>query len=142
MIAVEPAGRALDRWLRTNVRGTRIEAVAGDVTDPELLAELAGQADAVVCNPPYVPSGTNVAPEVRCDPAVAVFAGADGLALMAAVIARAACLLRPGGVLALEHDDTHARAVPALLVADGHWDAVADHDDLTGRPRYATAVRR
>jgi release factor glutamine methyltransferase len=68
-----------------------------------------------------------------------VFAGADGLAVIPAVIARAAALLPPGGVLAIEHDETHAQAVPALL--SGGWRDVADHRDLAGRPRYTTAVR-
>ena len=74
-------------------------------------------------------------------PSEAVFAGPDGLALMPAVIATAARLLRPGGVLAIEHDDTHEHAVPSLLQNDGHWDQIADHHDLTGRPRFATATR-
>jgi release factor glutamine methyltransferase len=56
-----------------------------------------------------------------------------------AVIARAAAVLRPGGVLAIEHDESHGGTVPVLL-ADG-WREVADHPDLTGRPRYTTAVR-
>ena len=68
--------------------------------------------------------------------------GADGLRLIPAVIARAAELLRPGGVLALEHDDTQADAVPALLHAGGGWVGIEDHHDLAGRPRYARAVRR
>jgi release factor glutamine methyltransferase len=61
---------------------------------------------------------------------------------MPAVIARSAELLRRGGVLALEHDDTQGAAVPGLLAADGRWTDIADHHDLTGRPRYATATRR
>lgn len=142
VLAVEAPGPALDHWLPANVRGTRVEVIAGDATDPGLLAELAGRVDAVVCNPPYVPTDTEVAPEVHHDPAIAVFAGADGLALMPAVIARAATLLRPGGVLALEHDDTQAAAVPALLAGDGSWTDVADHLDLAGHPRYVTATRR
>jgi release factor glutamine methyltransferase len=75
------------------------------------------------------------------DPAEAVFGGADGLALIAPVAALAAALLRPGGVLGIEHDDGHATAVPALLRADGRFCDVRDHDDLSGRPRYATARR-
>ena len=55
------------------------------------------------------PVGTPVAPEVRADPPEAVFAGPDGLGLVPAVLARAAALLRPGGRLAVEHDETHGR---------------------------------
>ncbi len=138
--AVERDPRALV-WLRRNAAGTAVGVQPGDVSDPALLIDLRGRVDVVVSNPPYVPSGTVLAPEVRHDPASAVFAGPDGLAVLPAVIARAGELLRPGGLLAVEHDDTHAAIVPALLRADGRWADVVDHEDLTGRPRYATARR-
>ena len=138
--AVERSDAALD-WLRRNAAGTTVTVVDGDVADPGLLPELRGRVDAVVSNPPYVPTGTAVDPEVRADPDEAVFAGPDGLAVIPAVIARAAALLHAGGVLVVEHDDTHAEAVPALLAAGGHWRDVLDHRDLAGRPRYVTAVR-
>jgi release factor glutamine methyltransferase len=48
-------------------------------------------------------------------------------------------LLRPGGWFGVEHDDTQGGSVPALLAADGRFDEIADHDDLAGRPRFATA---
>jgi release factor glutamine methyltransferase len=139
VLAVEWEREALP-WLRRNAARTAVEVVEADVTDP-VLPDLAGSVAAVVCNPPYVPLEAEIGAEVRHDPRSALFAGPDGLSFMPAVVARAAELLRPGGVLALEHDDTHARAVPELLEADGRWRDVADHADLTGRPRYATAVR-
>jgi release factor glutamine methyltransferase len=137
-VECDPAALA---WLRRNGAGTDVRTEAADVSAGPVLPELAGSVAAVVCNPPYVPSSVLVGAEVRHDPPGAVFAGPDGLALMPAVIARAAELLRPGGVLALEHDETHEGAVPDLLRADGRWDDIHDHRDLTGRPRYATAVR-
>jgi release factor glutamine methyltransferase len=140
--AVEQPGPAFDEWLTRNLSGTRVEVVAADVANPSLLATVRGRVDAIVSNPPYVPDSAQVASEVRHDPATAVFAGADGLAVIPHVIARAGELLRPGGVLAMEHDDTQRGAVSELLVADGRWIEVVDHDDLAGRPRYVTAVRR
>jgi release factor glutamine methyltransferase len=140
VIAVELDADA-GAWLNRNARRTRIEVVLGDVADPGVVGDLAGRVDAVVCNPPYVPDGTEVAAEVRFDPKHAVFAGADGFGLLPDVIARAGELLRPGGMLAVEHDDSHERAVTELLSSDGRWRDVADHRDLTDRPRYATAVR-
>jgi release factor glutamine methyltransferase len=141
VVAVERSGPSVG-WLERNLAGTRLEAVVADVADPGLLAELRGRVDAVVCNPPYVPAGVDVAPEVRADPEPAVFAGADGLAVIPHAIARAGELLRPGGVLAIEHDDSHGEVVPGLLSADGRWREIADHPDLAGRPRYTTATRR
>jgi len=140
VIAVERSPAAL-AWLRRNAAGTLVEVVAGDVTDPAVLPDLTG-VDVVLCNPPYVPVGTPVPPEVaEHDPAEAVFGGADGLAVIGPVIALAARLLRGGGALGIEHDDGHAEAVTALLRVHGRFTAVADHADLAGRPRFATARR-
>jgi release factor glutamine methyltransferase len=143
--AVERSAAALS-WLARNVArtpaGERVHVVAGDVTDAGLLADLHGTVAAVVSNPPYVPTCTPVTPEVRADPADAVFAGQDGLALWPHVVTRAAELLRADGVLAIEHDDTHALAAPGLVEADGRFTDVAEHRDLTGTPRYVTARRR
>jgi release factor glutamine methyltransferase len=149
--AVERDPHALT-WLRRNVRrnvernvrrdaaGTRVEVVAGDATDPTVLSGLDGRVDLVLCNPPYVPDGTPVPPEVADhDPAAAVFGGPDGLVVIRGVVARAATLLRPGGALAIEHDDTQGAAVPALLA--GPFDRIGEHRDLTGRPRFATGHR-
>jgi release factor glutamine methyltransferase len=141
-VEVDPDALA---WARRNVdaHGGRVALHAADVRDPGLLPDLAGHADLVVCNPPYVPDATPVPPEVRTgDPAMAVFGGRDGLAIFPAVAARAVALLRPGGAFAVEHDDTHADTVPALLRARPELVDVAEHTDLNGRPRYATAHRR
>ncbi|MEV4198994.1 peptide chain release factor N(5)-glutamine methyltransferase [Micromonospora globbae] len=148
VVAVERSAAAL-RWLRRNAAdraaaGDRpIEVVEADVTAPDLLGDLVGRVDVLLCNPPYVPADTLVAPEVAgYDPAEAVFGGTDGLAVIRPVVARAGALLRAGGVVGIEHDDTHGADVPALLVADGRFTDVAEHRDLTGRPRFATASRR
>jgi release factor glutamine methyltransferase len=145
--AVERSPAAL-AWLRRNAEAraaagdTPIHVVEGDATDPDVLAGLDGTVDAVLCNPPYVPSAAAVPADVADhDPHDAVFAGADGLAVIRPVIARAAALLRPGGVFGVEHDDSHGSAVPALLRAHGCFADIEDHRDLAGRPRYATAAR-
>ena len=142
VVAVERSPAALG-YLRRNAEAFAVvRVVAGDVTDPGLLAECRGLVDVLLCNPPYVPDGTPVPPEVADhDPAEAVFGGADGLVVIRPVIGLAAVLLRPGGVVGIEHDDVHAAAVPELLRADGRFAEVVAHVDLTGRPRYATARR-
>jgi release factor glutamine methyltransferase len=57
------------------------------------------------------------------------------------VVATAARLLRPGGLLVVEHADVQGDAVTAVLRDAGGWTAVADHEDLGGRPRYTTGRR-
>ncbi|GAA0219733.1 peptide chain release factor N(5)-glutamine methyltransferase [Saccharothrix mutabilis subsp. mutabilis] len=141
----DPAALA---WARRNADArheagdTPIVLHAGDVTAPDVLSDLDGTVDLVVCNPPYVPEGTPVQPEVADhDPHAAVFGGDDGLDVIRPVVALAARLLKPGGHVAIEHDDTHGEAVPALLSARRVLTDVEDHKDLTGRPRFATARR-
>lgn len=148
VVAVERSSGALS-WLRRNATsraaaGDRpVAVVVADVTAPDLLDDLLGRVDVLLCNPPYVPVDVVVPPEVgRHDPAAAVFAGADGLAVIRPVVSRAALLLRPGGRLGIEHDDTQGAAVPGLLAGDGRYDSIAEHADLAGRPRFATATRR
>jgi release factor glutamine methyltransferase len=139
--AVEQDPAALD-WLRRNTAHTTIRVVEGDVTDPATLSELDGGVDLVLCNPPYVPVGTPVPPEVAgFDPYRAVFSGVHGLDVIRALVPRVAALLRPGGWFGVEHHDTQGEAVPALLRADGRYDCIEDHRDLAGRPRFATARR-
>jgi release factor glutamine methyltransferase len=149
VVAVERSADALV-WLRRNAGATasdgRFSIVAGDIRDPGLverpeLAGVLGRVDAVLCNPPYVPSATAVDLEVRHDPVEAVFAGGDGLFLMTAVFALASRLLRPGGRIAVEHSESHGPALLRLAGSSGEWACVQDHRDLSGRDRFVTAVR-
>ena len=105
---------------------------------------LDGEVDVVVSNPPYIPDGmVPVDPEVRDhDPDMALFGGStDGLRIPLEVAARAAELLRSGGVLVMEHAETQGESLPAALQRQVLWADVEDHDDLTGRPRAVSAVR-
>lgn len=114
----------------------------GDVADPALLAGLAGAVDLVTANPPYIPLGAVVEPEVaEHDPPAALWGGPDGLDTVRAVERAAARLLRPGGVVAVEHADRQGASVPAVFDRTGRWLDVADHPDLAGRPRFTTARR-
>jgi release factor glutamine methyltransferase len=136
-------------WAQRNVAdhvargGTPVTLHAADVGKPDLLVELEAHVDLVLCNPPYVPDGTPLPPEVtEWDPPIALFGGPDGLVVIRAVIGAAAGLLRYGGALAIEHDDTHGEVVPALLRRRRVLTDVEEHHDLAGRPRFATARRR
>ncbi|HVH23386.1 MAG TPA: peptide chain release factor N(5)-glutamine methyltransferase [Pseudonocardia sp.] len=122
--------------------GSPVVLHAADVRWSDLLVELEGRVDLVLCNPPYVPDGTPVPPEVAdWDPPGAVFGGPDGLEIIRAVIATSAGLLCYGGHLALEHDASQGESVPALLRRRRVLTDVLDHRDLAGRPRFATARR-
>jgi release factor glutamine methyltransferase len=106
--------------------------------------ELETGCDVVVSNPPYIPLGAfPVDPEVRDhDPEIALYGGSeDGLAIPLAVVRVAAGLLRPGGLVLVEHADSQGESLPRRMRATGDWTDVQDHEDLSGRPRVTTARR-
>ena len=145
--AVEADAAAL-AWARRNVetrRNAGDSAVAlhhGDVTDRHLLAQLEGQVDLIVANPPYVPAGTAVPAEVaEHDPAGAVFAGEDGLDVIRPLVRAAAQWLKVGGSVGVEHDDSQGPLVAELFAGRRVFTDVTNHPDLAGRPRFTTARR-
>ncbi|CPR09952.1 HemK family modification methylase [Mycobacterium bohemicum DSM 44277] len=141
VIGVDDSEDALG-YARRNAEGTSVELLRADVTDPGLLPELDGRVDLVVANPPYVPDDADVAPEVAGhDPRHAVFGGPDGMVVIAPIVGLAARWLRPGGLVAVEHDDTTAPQTAALFCAAGQFEDIRTRHDLAGRPRFVTAGR-
>lgn len=145
--AVELESRAL-AWARRNADrrsqagDTPIHLVQGDVTDRGLLTELEGGVDLVVSNPPYIPEGAVLDPEVADhDPHSALFGGADGLSVIKPMVNNIARWLRIGGAVGIEHDDTNGAQVAELFRARRVFDHVAEHPDLAGRPRFVVAQR-
>ena len=145
--AVELDPQALS-WARKNAEAraaagdTPINLMQGDVTDRNLLEELEGGVDLIVANPPYVPDDTEVDVEVReHDPAIAVFAGADGLSVIRPLVFNAARLLRIGGAIGVEHDDSNGTETADLFRARRVFGEVSEHPDLAGRPRFVVARR-
>jgi release factor glutamine methyltransferase len=141
--------RNVDSWLASHNDAAdsssgRLIAHHADVDGCEsgALRDVTGQIHVVVANPPYVPVGARIRdPEVVAhDPAPALWSGEDGLDAMRVLEQTGARLLRPGGLLVAEHADVQGAAAPAVFEATGRWRDVADHRDLTGRPRYLTAT--
>lgn len=90
--------------------------------------------DLLLCNPPYVPDGTTLMPDVaRFEPAGALFGGADGLDPYRLLLPEVARLLAPGGVALFEFGAGQAEALVALAGAHGHGARTVP--DLAGRPR-------
>lgn len=129
------------RWAAANLEPLGVHLVLGDAA--AVLTDLDGTVDAVTVNPPYVPEGQlPLQPEARLDPALALYGGdAAGTRIPLTMAAAAARLLAPGGVLALEHDETHGPELVAAVRAQDTWAEVVGHEDLTGRPRWLHAVR-
>ena len=146
-------------WARRNVEryadaiaaaGSRLELHHGDATTAHLgaLASLVGRVDVVVSNPPYIPDDAVPRdPEVReYDPPRALYGGHDGLDVVRGLATAAAALLRPGGVVVIEHGDEQGESageagVPHVLREHGAFTDVVDLPDLGGRDRTTTARR-
>jgi release factor glutamine methyltransferase len=95
--------------------------------------------DAIVSNPPYVPTTDRATlhPQVReHEPASALFAGTDGLDIYRRLIPQACAALAAGGLLALEIGQGQRNSIAALL-AD--WTKARFINDLQNIPRVALA---
>ena len=128
------------RWAERNLAGTGVDLRHGDMS--QAFDDLLGTVDVVVCNPPYIPleAWESVAVEARDhDPHLALFSGDDGLDAIRVLAARAALLLKPGGVVGAEHADVQGESAPAVFATTGRWVEIVDHRDLAGRPRFTTA---
>ena len=137
-------------WLQRNCEalnlGARIVTHHDDATSA--LPELTGAVDVVVCNPPYVPLDAAIRDQeaARFDPPMALWGGIDGLDVIRGIEKNAARLLRPGGLLIIEHADVQGETLPMLLMSSFHnservWTDVRDHRDLADRPRFTVARR-
>ena len=105
----------------------------------ESLLDMDGQFDLVASNPPYVATNEAHIPDpevVDHDPEIALFAGDDGLDVIRLVEQAARRLLKPGGLVVVEHSDRQGQSAPKVFEG---WLEVEDHKDLTGRDRYVTA---
>jgi release factor glutamine methyltransferase len=128
------------QWAARNLAGTGVELRQGDLANA--FDDLAGRVDVIASNPPYIPltAWESVAPEARDhDPELALWAGGDGLDTIRALEARAAVLLREGGVIGVEHADVQGETAPDVFTSSGRWLEVKDHRDLADRPRFLTA---
>lgn len=136
-VELEPDAHA---WAQRNLDGSGVDLRLGDLVTA--FDELIGEVDVVTCNPPYIPldAWESVAPEARDhDPHAALFSGSDGLDAIRLVEQRASALLRPGGVVGVEHADVQGESAPAVFAGAGRWTEIRDQDDLAGRPRFVTA---
>ncbi len=117
----------------------RVTLHAGDFETA--LTELDGTVDLVISNPPYIPVGALVPPEVgEYEPAAALFAGQDGLDAIRVVERVARRLLRPGGCVAVEHGASQGAQVYWVFAEENGWKQTRNHADLAGLDRFVTAT--
>jgi release factor glutamine methyltransferase len=114
----------------------RVRFLHGSLFEP-----LAGERfDLIVSNPPYVAETLRpeLAPELAHEPEEALFAGADGLDVLRALVAGVPGQLAPGGAFAVELSPEQAETV-AGWCRDTGLSEVTLHRDLAGRARVVSA---
>ena len=116
--------------------GAEVRFVQGDLFSP--LAE--EKFDVIVSNPPYIPDAMRgrLQAEVEREPALALFAGEDGLDFYRRIAKEAPAHLNPGGRLCLEIGDGQGEAVKALLYEE--FTDIQIINDLNGLPRVVSAA--
>jgi len=138
VIAVEKSPEAI-HWLKENVAfiDEKVRILESDVA-----TALEGvKCDVVIANPPYVPDSQELPRDVADhEPAIALFGGMDGMKSPRLFISTASRLLKSGGFLAIEHHEEQGASIADVLSED--FIDILLHQDLTGRPRFTTAVRR
>ena len=138
VIAVEKSDDALV-WLKKNVESIveDLRIVHSDVSD----ALIGIKCDVVIANPPYIQDESDLPRDVvEHEPAVALFGGKDGMDAPRAFIGAASRLLKPGGLLAIEHNESQGSLIADALNMD--FEEILLHHDLAGRPRWTSAIRK
>jgi release factor glutamine methyltransferase len=144
-VEADPLAR---QWAQRNIRrcaqasphtGGRVFLHAGEFRSA--LAEFDHTFDLVISNPPYVPVGAILPPEVgEYDPSAALWSGGDGLSAIRDVEGAARRLLRPGGLVAVEHGAPQGSAVYWIFSEERGWRNTRNHRDLADRDRFVTAT--
>ena len=141
--AVELDENAL-AWAARNIAQLGLDVALHHGRAQDALPEMDGRVDVVVSNPPYVPVGM-VPRDIEVaqhDPQLALYGGSeDGLLFPLQIAERASALLKPGGMLFMEHAETQGESLPAALLNKRGFDRAHDERDATDRPRMTVARR-
>ena len=126
---------------RTHNLSDRMEFRQGNLFEP---VAGAGPFDAIVSNPPYIPTGViaRLEPGVRdYEPRLALDGGSDGIRVVALLIAQAAPFLKPGGHLILEIGSDQEGPVRDLIAAQPELQLAPTIRDHANHPRVIRATR-
>jgi release factor glutamine methyltransferase len=91
----------------------------------------------VVANPPYIPRGEELEPQVRLwENEAALFAGEDGLEVIRVIVDQLPKWCLPGAICWMEVDPLHPQLIEALLQDYPHVDFEASCIDMFGKNRF------
>ena len=140
----EPALAVACKNAETHACAAQIEFLSGDLFEPiqALDSDGALRFDWIVCNPPYIKNTERetLSRDVRdSEPAIALFAGDDGLAVIRRLVVEAPEYLAPGGQLILEIGETQSDSVRALLDAETAYCTYEVFKDYAEKDRIVLA---
>ncbi len=142
IVATDISPDALDVARRNAARHGVLERVT--FVETAYLNDVSGPFDLIAANVPYVKDGDKpvLGADVRYEPEVALFGGAEGLRDIAGVLDAAVDKLGGGGWLVVEFGYGQEEHVEALVAARAALELVRVHADLQGIPRTAIIHRR
>jgi release factor glutamine methyltransferase len=120
---------------------SRLKLMPGDMLDGKFWSNT-GKFDAVISNPPYIPTGeiAGLEPELSYEPRQALDGGADGLDFYRSIIKNAASVLCEGGIVLLEVG--YGEDVPVAAIAGGYGYITEVRRDIEGRGRVLVLRRK
>lgn len=141
VFAIDASSQALE-YASSNAtaHNAKVEFIAADFSELQSLFNF--QFDLVISNPPYIPLDAipTDAEVFEYDPELALYSGMDGLDAIREISIQAGMVLKPGGVLLIEHAQGQRKAILELLLGDG-WKSPEGFEDYNQRQRYIKATR-
>jgi len=141
IIAVEPSSEA-HPYLERNI--AKYEVDVRVVKEDAEVALMGVKSDLVVANPPYIPdhlaTSGDLPRELKSEPSMALYGGIDGMQVPKLFIDAAARILKSGGDLVMEHEESQRAELMEYLSHD--FIHVGSGDDLNGKHRYIFATRK
>jgi len=122
----------------------KITFLKGDLYQPLLEYGLTNKLDAIVSNPPYIPSADlkNLQKEIRdFEPLVALDGGKDGLEFYRKIILGSSRFLKPSGLLALEMGFDQGTRVVGIARKLNIFKSIEIKKDYSNKDRIFLAVR-
>ncbi|MBP3414693.1 MAG: peptide chain release factor N(5)-glutamine methyltransferase [Clostridia bacterium] len=145
LVCVELSDDALP-YLRENIkkygRG-QVQILKGDVLDTPPNDLERNSFDAIVSNPPYIPTDDidGLSPDVKREPFMALDGGRDGLNFYRSICENWLCLLKHGGGLAVEIGIDQSDDVERIFVRSNLTDISLNHD-INGKVRAINGTFR
>jgi len=123
----------------------RVIPLQSDLFSELVGSNLEGQADLIVCNPPYIPARTLETDRkslLEYEPREAFHAGPYGVSIIQRLIRDAVVFLRSGRPLCFEFGQGQQGMAARLLERSGVYEPIRFVSDQTGEPRVAVAYKK